>query len=533
MLLVNPGNRFICRVIQILLAMDETVNIITRAVRRIPAVDTWYLFFLSIQILLVWLLPYFPSQDGPSHIYNAVILHDLLQGGPRWGEFFSYELKAIPNLGFNLIVYPLLTVVSPLAAEKLFLTIYLILLGYAISFLLRTFAPARPRTVQLLAIPVMFNFNLMMGFYSYVIAIPAFLIALSLAWLVRTKPVFIRFICYNLAGVIIFYLHLIPFIFYLIALAVFATIASGKASIAIRSLLRQTALLLPLLALLVSYLSSGTDSRQPTDLSYLFSVDRLLSLVADLLTFSTSSLSLWQLLPATTALFVVLLLLFSRVKERVEDSQEIASGSRAMLLVAAILTGIYFLAPFRFGGGCFFNERFPWVILLVLLPALACASAQGRLLVRNCLAAAAAFSVVCNVVVLRQQANEVETFLAGLPGVCAQRERILLYRTSRTPLLRVDVLLHAPSYYGIFEGCVDLGNYETRSPLFPVHFRRDMGPLPKEAQYAYGLREMDFTRYPAIGKVLGWDLKPKDKRRLGELFTLSYQNDRLSIWSKR
>jgi hypothetical protein len=48
------------------------------------------------------------------------------------------------------------------------------------------------------------------------------------------------------------------------------------------------------------------------------------------------------------------------------------------------------------------------------------------------------------------------------------------------------------SYYGIFNGCVDLGNYETRKSYFPVRFRSDIGSLPNEAQHAYGVQKNDF-----------------------------------------
>jgi hypothetical protein len=73
----------------------------------------YYVIFLAVHIGVVWLLPYVPTQDGPSHIYNLVILKDLLNGGKEWGDYFTAQLFAVPNLGFHLIAYPLLSVFPP------------------------------------------------------------------------------------------------------------------------------------------------------------------------------------------------------------------------------------------------------------------------------------------------------------------------------------------------------------------------------------------------------------------------------------
>lgn len=499
---------------------------------RPPSDDRWYWALLLAQVLLVWLLPWFPTQDGPSHIYNAAILNDLLHGGKEWGTYYRYELRPAPNMGFNLIFVPLLAVVSPLIAEKLFLTIYLLLTGCAVPLLIDSFAPARPRTIQLLAIPVMFNFTLMMGFYSYTIAVPAFLIAFALAWRIRTSSFLAQAAFCSLAGIIIFFLHLIPFIFFLISLLSIAVADTRERRVTFGHFFRRITMMLPLLVLLALYLFRSR-SATPPDFSYLLSGSRLLALLADLVTFSTLSLSPWQLLPATAGMFVVAIVTVSLARDFRSDRLQLDAGQWAVLLSAAALTGIYFLAPFRFGGGSFFNDRFPWVIILVLLPLLACVSNRSASIVRVALISAGILSVATNAVVFRQQSDEVSAFLSGLRSGCTKGDGISLYRTALPPWPKVDVLLHAPSYYGIFNGCVDLGNYETGLSYFPVRFRQDLFPLPDEMMFAYGQGRPDFSRYPAIKRVIGWDLKPAERHNLGKLFDNTFDNNKLSVWSRR
>jgi hypothetical protein len=44
---------------------------------------------------------------------------------------------------------------------------------------------------------------------------------------------------------------------------------------------------------------------------------------------------------------------------------------------------------------------------------------------------------------------------------------------------------------------------------------------------------MDFSKYPFIGKVLGWSLPTDGRRELEKSFTLIFERDRLSVWSRR
>ena len=107
-----------------------------------------YIFFLCAHIGLVWFLKYFPTQDGPSHIYNIGILHDLLNGGKEWGNYFTCELHAVPNLGFNLLAYPMLHFFPPLVAEKLFVSMYIVLMGCSVPLFLHVFNKPSMRPLE-------------------------------------------------------------------------------------------------------------------------------------------------------------------------------------------------------------------------------------------------------------------------------------------------------------------------------------------------------------------------------------------------
>ncbi|MFY9584004.1 MAG: hypothetical protein WAR21_05880 [Candidatus Acidiferrales bacterium] len=69
-----------------------------------------YMILLAAHLAVVWLLPFFPTQDGPSHVYNLVVYRDLLHGKGAWDRFYVLNERSISNQGFFLIAYPLRSV---------------------------------------------------------------------------------------------------------------------------------------------------------------------------------------------------------------------------------------------------------------------------------------------------------------------------------------------------------------------------------------------------------------------------------------
>lgn len=67
-----------------------------------------YIFLLIINVIFVWWVKYFPTQDGPSHIYNLFIYYDLANGGSHFDMYVERRSLFSLNMGFFVIAYPLL-----------------------------------------------------------------------------------------------------------------------------------------------------------------------------------------------------------------------------------------------------------------------------------------------------------------------------------------------------------------------------------------------------------------------------------------
>jgi len=500
----------------------------------------FYLLFIFAHIILVWILPYFPSQDGPSHIYNLVILKDLLNGGGEWGSSFTCQLRAVPNLGFTLLCYPLLEFFSPLIVEKMFISIYVALMGISTYFFLNTFNRKCVPFI-FLVFPVILNFNLLMGFYSYVVTVPLFLIAFSISWIIRNHSMVRKFFVFNLAGLIIFYFHMIPFILFLLSLFCIILVQSKGLKQIVIDQIKLITLIFPSLLVLCFYLLKSPGSL-PTDFSYLFDISRYIYLRNDLFFFSTVTFSPLQMFPGFifTGLFLCffilsLYILFKDPNKGWVKFRDISDSDKVLLCLSCFLVLIYFVTPFRFVGGDFFNQRFPWVILLILLPLLRINKRffSERFVMLSTVSVAVLFFVF-NSIILWQQSSKVQKFLSGLNADIPKGAYVMTYkkRDPKAGMPRVDVLMHVASYYGIFKSCVDIGNYETGLDYFPVKFKDTVPRFPSLDQITYRAETINWSEYPSIQYVLGWEVDKNDTEKLSKFFHIIWEDELLSIWQR-
>jgi hypothetical protein len=194
----------------------------------------------------------------------------------------------------------------------------------------------------------------------------------------------------------------------------------------------------------------------------------------------------------------------------------------------------YLFAPISFGGGFYFNERFPWVILLVALPLLRIPETiLFRRIVSIFSAGIVSIFFVLNIVILWQQSNKIEKFLSGLRIGLPKGAFVMTYKTKCPERATVDILLHAASYYGIFAGCVDIGNYEATSDLFPVHFSKTMPAMPSEQQITNRPETINWNNYPSIQYLFSWEIDNGEREALSKFFRVIWKKDQFNIWQRR
>ena len=119
---------------------------------------------LALHVLPMWLVRFFPTQDGPLHVENvlALVRH---ASSPLLQHWYEVNWGAQPNWLTQAVLAGLLHLVSPVVAEKVVLSAYTVLFALA-------FRAALPRGTRgwwaaLAAFPFVHAFPFHMGFWNF------------------------------------------------------------------------------------------------------------------------------------------------------------------------------------------------------------------------------------------------------------------------------------------------------------------------------------------------------------------------------
>lgn len=464
---------------------------VQKVIMRKKGYILFYLLLLLGHIALVWLLPYFPTQDGPSHIYNLAVLKSLLSGNAAWDGLYVQDLKFVPNLGFHIIAYPLLFLFEPQIVEKLFITIYLLLMAGTVPLMLRLInRPIFPSSFMVF--PAALSYGLAMGFYSYIIALPLVLLAGSVCWLLRDRSRCLQGTVITILTVVVYCFHVIAaaYLVILVFMQQFVHCRGGVAQKICRSIL----ILLPSALPFAHY--TFTNSKAPR-IATASLVERLPLMVVDLLTFTSVYFSKAQVVNG------VALILMTYIFIRVSTNCLLAESQQAFGGFCAAMVLIYILSPASFGGGSFFKERLPQIILLGLIPLF---SVENIKRWQSC--AMLGLVSVCfavNVYAYSERSMLVKRFMALSEIPFRGKKVIMAYMPHYAERTRVDVLAHVVSYYALKHNLLNAGNYETQFGCFAVKVDPEIEKLlPKPDEVNYFANRIDFNKYPKIEYVLSW-----------------------------
>jgi hypothetical protein len=162
----------------------------------------------SVLVLLslapVWVSQVPPTTDGASHVYNAVVEHDLDAGGGAYGSVHRLRPGLAPNRAAGRILVGLGPAVGWRRAEKILLS--LAILAPLVALLM--FAGASDWTAIVAVGVLVQNWFVWMGFYDFALSIALF--ALLATVLTRTRGV-TRVVLTQVLLLALFFTHLFTF----------------------------------------------------------------------------------------------------------------------------------------------------------------------------------------------------------------------------------------------------------------------------------------------------------------------------------
>jgi hypothetical protein len=130
--------------------------------------ESKYLFYfvLLLNLVLLCFTKFYPSVDGPAHLYNSNILNHLIMGDSALSEFYSVNIVPIPNWTSNFILSIFHIFMSAWLAEKLLFIIYVSGMALSFRFLIKELRPENI-SFSILIFPFIYSFLFHLGLYNF------------------------------------------------------------------------------------------------------------------------------------------------------------------------------------------------------------------------------------------------------------------------------------------------------------------------------------------------------------------------------
>ncbi len=396
----------------------------------------------------LWLFRYFPTQDGPSHLYNAFVLGHY---GSRYyttvRSYFALNLRPFPNWTTYLLMAPLTRIFPPLVVQQIVLSLCVISVPAAVLYLQKSFKPAADASA-LLGVLLAYGYLFFMGFFNFVLGAALFTFAVGWWWRHRDGRYLIPLYALFL---VIYCSHGLAFASTLMAIAVLAA-ATRRWRV-----LLEIAPAALLMALEVAARASGQASYR----SFPWHLRQLVTFFAA-----------GHVAVSAMVLLLVVIAIIAAIARR---------SANALALVSAVLFAGYWIAPWgSVAGGWiqagWLNERLLFLTLLTLPAWIAVPRpAMGIALM---LIAIAAHLGLMSVQAARINGRIRDIAAAGSLIRPHSTVRTLFPPTAVSP--QVTPTLHLTAYLALRPDVVDLDDYEALLPDFPLRYRSNPPSLPPD-----------------------------------------------------
>lgn len=492
----------------------------------------------ALVCLPVWLVSHFPSQDGPSHVYNAQVFLSLLTSShTTLGDWYILTPGLTTNVSAHLLLGLLSTVCPPAIAEKILVTLCIVLLAAGLRYAAGAVNP-RGTVLAPLAFPAITGVSLHMGFYGFLLGAALFCFACGYwfrRWGLFTAKETIYFAALLVA---LFLSHLMPWAVTILVIGVPALWVAVRHSLGMQYLLPTMIAGVPSFALLLVYVGYV---HPPLLAGPLFPVRSLAGLLMENPVVSLSWMEeylFWGLAFVATVLtaFVVR----RKLMRRRWSSYDWLAPLSAFLLL------LFLAAPIGAMGGAYLRGRF-WLFsgfTLLLWFSSGRFTRRDRVVisvVATFLTAATAWIHWRSYRLLDPHLRDV----AAVHRIIPDGRSVLNLRYSQSwpreegqPLcLRIDCFLYAGAAVVHGPGDVWINNYEASIGLFPLSWRegletRRIGSFDAEppcvdllswqAQTARSIDYVMLTGYPAEEGLSG--CAGVTLRQLNQSYDLIYRS---------
>ncbi len=452
----------------------------------------WLVFGLALlpALAALWSNPWFVTQDGPAHLYNAQILARSFDPQSPFRPYYLVRWEPLPNWAGHALTAALISVLPPEAAERVVVTLTLV--GFAATVLwlrVQVAGTAGMPLAALLAALLGLNIAWLFGFTSFLLGACLFPVTLGVWWAGREQLSWGRVAVLALLLTLGYFCHLVSLGLTVVGLGVLALTTPGPGWRA--RWVRTAAALVPLIPLGILYLSLSRRGgkmeplwgpvRHPFSVrawvEQLVWVDPLSLAAKTVVPFSGKEIRGFALLAPIVWLGGALAVL------TVATVLGLARGTverRGWAWLAALLLIAGVIGPDTLGPnhGQYLPQRVLLLGLAALLPVL---DLEATGFPKRWPARLAGAMVLLALLIQSAIVWDYARDARRTSGAFA-RARDRVGRNQRVATLLIDIrgrfranpLMHADNLLGLDTGNIVWNNYETRFYYFPVQFRPEL-----------------------------------------------------------
>lgn len=513
----------------------------------------WFLL-VALYVAPLWAFTYVPSADGPSHLANAVIMKDY--GDPaadRIREYYVLSRRPSPNLLYHLALVGLLHVFPPLIAEKVLLTLYVVLFAAAFRYLVIAVS-GRAGPAEYLVFPFILSFSFSLGFFGWLVSLALATFGVAYYWRRRDRLSVKSAVALNAVGVAAYFAHLLGWTIFVGSVAALALGAGlwrwarklregAGARVAVRALWSRAvgaARVSPAAALGIWYVAAYPTEYPVTHSAFGELVRNMLRLEWLI------SFNVWQRAAAYTiasALGVLVISVLSyKVYVTVMCRSARAPGAwvpKDAIWIAVLAFAVFYLVCPWGGpaGGSLVSPRL--AVLPALVVALWLSTVPGIVLRRTLFVLApalAAFHLFGLTLGYVKANRDIAEFNSGRPYVTEGATILPVQFIHATGLNeKADYMYNAASYYVLDNYAVNLWNYEADFEYFPVNWRHG-APIGEYVAESRGTPIFDSGEVIANADYLVcWKINPfcEGMRPLVNRYDMVYGTSHLMILKRR
>ena len=359
---------------------------------------------MVLHLLPVWGFKYFPTQDGASHIYNSYVVKEYHNHeNYRLREVYELNATIFPNWTSHALLLLLLYVFPPLICEQIVLTLCIGLLPLSLFYFLNSISK-RNMAFGLLGFIFAYNYLLHMGFYNFVLSMSLFFFTMGYWWRVKDKLQLTNIIVIYVLSLVTYLTHYHSYAILIMSLTFFPLFLSaydvlhrvwGNHKDTSEPLIHRLkegvgrhkptltfiGSLIPAYFILFSYYfylandHGGNSNHKGFEWlnDYFFGMKSLVSFHDDQMLIGRVLLVFFAIVFVLTIINRIRQWYQFRASEEWKETDErlwtrVVTQMDGFLIMSAVITAMFYIAPWSGYSGGWINDRFHLYIFLILIP---------------------------------------------------------------------------------------------------------------------------------------------------------------------